>query len=348
MKKSLLGVLIFSILGMYGCGQKDEPKKEEKPVEKPIEKEVPKKIAKLSLVFQPTELVTQEIQKVSERIKEKTNGSVEIQVFPGGQLPVYKDNLEQVVNGADWIAVEDPSYLGDYVPDFTAIVGPMLYNSFDEYNKMTETDLVKNLVTKASDKGIKIMSLNYLFGFRNMITNKEIVTPEDLKGMKIRVPGSQLWIQTLGAMTASPTPMAFPETYGAIQQKVVDGLEGSIASMYGTKIYEVAKQMSNTKHFLGTAGVYISPAFWNKLNDNEKDIVEKEFLQGAINNNEQLAKEEQMMITKLTEAGVKFNDVDFESFSKLTEKVFTEDTKLTPGIHGQIIEELKKIRENNN
>jgi len=75
----------------------------------------------LSLVFTENELLTQELIKVTDQIRERSEGSVDITVFPGGQLPVYKDNLEQVVNGANWIAVEDLTYPGDYVPDFAAL-----------------------------------------------------------------------------------------------------------------------------------------------------------------------------------------------------------------------------------
>ena len=188
-------------------------------------------------------------------------------------MPVYKDNLEQVVNGANWIAVEDLTYAGDYVPDFAALAGPMLYNSYDEYLAMMDTDLVAGLTAQLEEKGIKMLNADYMFGFRHMITNKDIKSPADLEGLKIRVPKSQLFISTLQAMGASPTALPFPETYAGVQQGVVDGLEGSILTMYGTKIYEVAKVMSLTKHFLGTVGIYISPQVWDKLSADQQQIV---------------------------------------------------------------------------
>ena len=87
---------------------------------------------KLSHVFATTEQLTIEMQQVAQRIKERTNGAIEIQCYDSSQLAVYKDNIEQVVNGADWIACEDPSYLADYDIDFEALIGPMMYNSIDE------------------------------------------------------------------------------------------------------------------------------------------------------------------------------------------------------------------------
>jgi hypothetical protein len=80
------------------------------------------------------------------RILEKTNGAIEIQVFPQAQLPAYKEGVEQVVRGADFISVEDPSFIGDYVPDFKALYAPMLYRSFDEYVALTRKQVVKDMI----------------------------------------------------------------------------------------------------------------------------------------------------------------------------------------------------------
>ncbi len=85
-----------------------------------------KLVLRLSHVFHPDEQLTKSMDWVAERILKRTNGAIEIRTFPQGQIAVYKDGLEQVVRGADFISVEDPSYVGDYVPDFVALVGPML------------------------------------------------------------------------------------------------------------------------------------------------------------------------------------------------------------------------------
>ena len=298
----------------------------------------------MSLVFTENELLTQELIKVTDKIRERSEGSVDITVFPGGQLPVYKDNMEQVVNGANWIAVEDLTYPGDYVPDFAALAGPMLYNSYDEYVAMMDTDLVADLTAQLEEKGIKILNADYMFGFRHMITNKDIKSPADLEGLKIRVPKSQLFISTLQSMGASPTALPFPETYAGVQQGVVDGLEGSILTMYGTKIYEVAKVMSLTKHFLGTVGLYISPQVWDKLSAEQQQIVMEEIEAGAESNNTNLVKLDEEYIGKLEEQGVTFVESDTAAFNELTAPVYGEFPEWSEGIHATIMQELEKIR----
>lgn len=333
--KKLIGTVMTAAVLLAGCGQADDSTTEAKV--EPIN-------INMSLVFTQNELLTQELVKVTDKIRERTDGSVNIKVFPGGQLPVYKDNLEQVVNGANWIAVEDLTYLGDYVPDFAALAGPMLYNTYDEYLAMMDTDYVAGLTEQAEEKGIKVLSADYMFGFRHMITNKEIVNSADMAGMRIRVPQSQLFISTLSAMGAAPASLPFPETYAGVQQGVVDGLEGSILTMYSTKIYEVAKNMSLTKHFLGSVGIYISPTLWDKFTPEQQAIINEELEAGAKANTQELIKLDMEYTQKLEELGVTFNEVDSDEFNKLTAEVYNQFPTWSEGVHATIMQELEAIR----
>ncbi len=300
---------------------------------------------KLSHVFTPEEQLTISIDEVAEAIKKKTNGAIDIQTFPNGQLPTYKDGLEQVVRGANFISVEDPSYPGDYVPDFKALVGPMLYQTYDEYIEIVKTDLVKKMIKDAEAKGIKILALDYIFGFRNVITNKVIKTPADLKGVKLRTPGSKLFIDTLNAMGATAVPLPFSETLSAVQQGVVDGLEGSEFTNLQTKAYELqTKNVALTGHFLGTCGVYISTKVWDKIPAKYQKIIQDEFTSGAASMNALLKTQYAGVVKELEDNGVKFNKVDQAAFTKATANIFKEIPNLTPGVYDGILKELTKIR----
>ena len=336
--KKLLGSVLAASLLLTGCSDKD-PQQDASASARVAPLDI-----NMSLVFSPNELLTKELVKVTDSIRERTDGGVNIKVFPSGQLPVYKDNMEQVVNGANWIAVEDLTYMGDYVPDFAALAGPMLYNNYDEYVAMMHTDMVNDLKNQAEEKGIKILNADYMFGFRNMITNKEIVNAEDMRGMRIRVPQSQMFISTLQAMGAAPAALAFPETYAGVQQGVVDGLEGSILTMYSTKVYEVARNMSLTHHFLGSVGIYISPDLWAKMTPEQQEIVNEEFEKGAASNNTNLVTLEKEYTEKLKAEGVIFNEVNSAQFNKMTAKVYSQFPSWSSDIHDRIMAELEKIR----
>ena len=303
-----------------------------------------KLVLRLSHVFHPDEQLTKSMDWVAERILKRTNGAIEIQTFPQGQIAVYKDGMEQVVRGADFISVEDPSYVGDYVPDFIALVGPMLYNSYDEYVEIIKTDLVQDMIKRAEEKGIKILALEYVFGFRNVITNKVVKTPEDLKGVKLRTPGSQLFIQTLTAMGATVTPLPWAETLPGVQQGIVDGIEGSEFTNIGTKVYELLKNVARTQHFLGTCGVYISTQVWEKIPEEYRVIIAEEFAKGALEMVEIGNRDLGDVTAKLESYGVKFNEVDKKAFTEATKSIYETFPGLTPGIYDKLQAELEKIR----
>ncbi len=303
-----------------------------------------KLVLKMSHVFAPNEQLTKSLTIVCDNIHNRTGGAIEIQQYPQGQLPTYKDGVEQVALGANFISVEDPSYLGDYVPDFNALVGPMLYKDFDEYEYLIGTDLVQNMVKEVEEKhGIKVLALDYIFGFRSMMTNKVIKTPVDMKGMKIRTPGSQLFIDTLNAMGAIATPLPFSETISAVQQGVVDGLEGTMDA-YGTNgSSEVAKKMALTNHFLGTCGVYINRDLFNSIPVEYQVIIQEEFTKGAQQMIGEISRNYDTAMASLEAQGITFNEVDHDAFSRAVAPVYANMKGVTPGILDKFKAELAKM-----
>jgi len=302
-------------------------------------------VLRLSHVFSPKEDLAISMENVAKSVFEKTNGAVKILTYPQGQIATYKDGVELVVRGAYFISVEDPSYIGDYVPEFTALVGPMLYRDYDEFISLVKTPLVQGWIKKAETKGIKILSMQYIFGFRNLITDKVIKTPDDLQGVKLRTPGSKLFIETLNAMGATATPLPWGETFSAIQQGVVDGLEGSEFTNVQTKVYETGKKnVALTNHFLGVAGVYISTEVWNKIPLKYRTIVENEFITESHVMVNLLKSKHASVVEELEEQGVQFNEVDRPSFEARTSSLFSTLPGVNIEMYDQIQNELKKIR----
>ncbi len=330
----LLAVIVFSISFWSGCEDKKSGDY--------------KLVLKLSHVFNQKEQLTKSMDAAAASIYKKTNGAIEIQTYPQGQIATYKEGMEQVVRGANFISVEDPSYLGDYVPEFTALVGPMLYNTYDEYLEIVKTPLVKSWIKKAEETGIKVLSLTYIFGFRNVITKKEIKTPKDLQGVKLRTPGSKLFIETLNAMGATATPLPWGETFSALQQGVVEGLEGSEFTNIGTKVYETGvTNVALTSHFLGTCAVSISMKVWNKIPAKYQAIIAQEFASEAVNNVNILKAQHADVVKELKSLGVKFNEVDKEAFTKATVGLYKTLPGLNIKMYNQIQNELATIRKTN-
>lgn len=324
-------------LALIGCGGKESADAGAAKAEK--------RVFKVTTKFVDDEQTAKSLVKVVEKINERSKGSLELQLFTSGTLPIGKDGMEQVANGSDWILVDGVNFLGDYIPDYNAVTGPMLYHSFDEYLRMVRTPLVENLNKQAEEKGIKVLSLDWVFGFRNMQAKKPIITPADMKGLKIRVPTSQLYTFTIEALGGNPVAMPYPDTYAALQQGVIDGLEGSILSYYGTKQYENVKEYSLTRHLLGVSAVCISKKAWDSLTDEERTIIQEEFNAGADDNLAETIKLEDEYTEKLKEAGVHFHEVDAEAFNKAVAPVYGMFPKWTPGIYDEIMKNLTEIRE---
>ncbi len=345
MKKFLAILLVLAMaLSLAACGKTEAPAGGNGSTDTPGK--VEKKVIKVSTKFVDDEQTAISLKKVVEAINKRSNGSLELQVFTGGILPIGKDGMEQVVAGSDWILVDGVNFLGDYVPDYNAVTGPFLYSTFDEYLAMMQTDLVKNLNKEAETHGIKVLSLDWLFGFRSMMTDVPIKTPDDMKGLNIRVPTSQLYTYTIEAMGGNPVSMPYPDTYAAIQQGVINGVEGSIMTYYGTGQYENVKEYSLTNHLLGVSAVTIGTKLWDKLTEEERTIIQEEFNNGADDNLAETIKLESEYEVLLKAEGVNFHEVDSAAFLKAAEPVFSKFDKWTPGIYDEIIKELDKIKAN--
>jgi TRAP-type C4-dicarboxylate transport system substrate-binding protein len=325
--------ITFAVCGLVGCSKQSTD--EDFSI-----------VLRLSHVFSPKEDLAISMETVAKNILQRTNGAVEVLTYPQGQIATYKDGVEMVLRGAYFISVEDPSYIGDYVPEFTALVGPMLYRSYDEYTSLVQTPLVQGWITKAEARGIKVLSLEYIFGFRNVITDKLIRTPEDLSGIKLRTPGSKLFIETINAMGATATPLPWGETFSAVQQGVVDGLEASDFTNVQTKVYETGKKkVARTNHFLGTAGVYISTEVWAKIPLEYQMLIQEEFTSEAKRLVARLKAKHAKVVAELEQHGVEFNDIDRTAFEKRTVVLYDTLPGVTMHIYDQIQTELDKIRK---
>jgi TRAP-type C4-dicarboxylate transport system substrate-binding protein len=322
----------FVLCGLIGCNKQSSD-------------EGFKIVLRLSHVFSPKEDLAISMETVAQNIFENTNGAVEILTYPQGQIATYKDGVEMVVRGAYFISVEDPSYIGDYVPEFTALVGPMLYRNYEEYTSLVQSPLVQGWIEKLEKKGIKVLSLQYIFGFRNVITDRVIRTPADLSGIKLRTPGSKLFIETINAMGATATPLPWGETFSAIQQGVVDGLEGSDFTNASTKEYETGKKkVALTNHFLGTAGVYISTEVWAKIPREHQVVIEDAFTGEANNLVQRLKTKHADVVAELISHGVEFNEIDRPAFEKRTVRLYETLPGVNMNMYTQIQRELSKIR----
>ena len=217
--------------------------------------------------------------------------------------------------------------MSNFVPDYDVLNIPYLFRDNDHFFNVLEGEIGKSLLEKGSDFWLRGLCF-YDAGSRNFFTkDKPIRTPEDLKGLKIRVMNNEISIKMVNSLGGSATPMAFSELYTAIQQGVVDGAENNPPSFVSSNQYEVSKYYTLDEHTSVPDVLIISTKYWDKLSAKEK-----QWVQEAANESAQAEKkywnasvEESMQ--KLKESGVEIIVPDKSLFAEKSMSVLEEMIK---------------------
>ena len=299
-------------------------------------------VLKLTYENNPDEPIDKGAQKWAELVSERTNGEVEIQIFPSSQLGNKRDLIEQMRLGENIITIADGSYLMDFVPDFGVVMGPCLMDNYDQMFKLTASDWWKEQSDALTDSGLKIISNNWIYGDRHLLTKKEVKTPADLKGMKIRVPNNDISVKMFNMLGASSTPMALSDVYTSLQQGVVDGVENPLTVLYANKFQEVCKNLTLTEHQKTFSCFITSNDFFNTLTEEQQQIIMEAGDEAALYNNECYDELTAEMIDKFKEAGVNIieleNTDEFKDLVKPLYEEYESNGTWTPGLYDKIQE----------
>lgn len=304
---------------------------------------------KFSNVFQPTEWNYKASEKLAQEITEKTDGHITVTYYGQNELDCYADSVTQAVNGADWMGLEEPSLFADYVGDAAVLVGPMLYRNNDEYNYIMDSDIVSDIKTRLAEQNIHILDTHYSFGFRNVCTNLDITTPEDLNGVKMRATSSALFVKTLEAMGATAVPMSFTECLSAISSGVVEGFEGSTSTLAGAGApYELVKKVAKTNHLMATRWLFMPEDLYQSIPEKYRTIIDECAVECGEWEQTSCEDDEANMIEMLKENGVTWNDVDTEAFEAACAPVYdwiVSEYGADPDLHQKIVDELTEFRK---
>jgi len=270
------------------------------------------KYANNSPVTHPLNIRTSE---AAARIKEKTGGKVEIQVFPNNQLGSDTDMLSQLRSGALEFFTLSGLILSTLVP--VASINGVGF-AFKDYSQVWPTmdgDLGKLVRTEIDKRGLYAFSKMYDNGYRQITSAaKPIKTPDDLGGFKIRVPASPLWTSLFKAFGASPTTINFSEVYSALQTHVVDGQENPLALIDTAKLYEVQKYVAITNHMWDGFWLLANKKAFEAMPANLREIVEAEFNASAIAERQDLATMNDTVAATLKGKGLQFVETDAAAF----------------------------------
>lgn len=302
-----------------------------------------KYVLKFNHVLSPNEPYHQGFLNWAERVKERTNGGLEIQVFHSAQLGVEEDIIEQIRQGVNVGQNTDSARLGNYVPEIAVMNGPYFVNSIEEVKKLNELPTVKQWNEElAIEYGLKVLSFNWVQGFRHFMTNKPIKSPEDLKGLRIRTPPAPIWQESVRALGAVPTAINFGEIYTALQQKAADGAELVYANIFGANLFEVLKYVSETKHFLLINFEVVSAKWFDSLPEEYQKILVEECDRAGLETSYGMEEQIPDFRKRAQEQGMTIvQDVDIEAFKEAGKAAY--EVLGIADVREQIIKELEAL-----
>lgn len=246
-----------------------------------------------------------------EKIKAETNGRVVIQIFPNNQLGSDTDMLSQVRSGGVEFFTLSPLILSTLVPNASVSGIGFAFPNYDAVWKAMDGELGSYVRGQIGKANLVVMDKIWDNGFRQMTSSKgPISTPDDLKGLKIRVPVSPLWTSMFTAFQSAPASINFAEVYTALQTKIVDAQENPLAIISTAKLFEVQKFCSLTNHMWDGYWFLANRRAWERLPADLRDIVAKNINAAGMKEREDVAKLNANLRGELEAKGLAFNELE--------------------------------------
>jgi TRAP-type transport system periplasmic protein len=250
-------------------------------------------------------------REMAAAIKQETDGRFDLQIFPNSQLGSDTDTLSQIRSGGVEFFTLSGLILSTLVPAASINGMGFAFPDYDTVWKAMDGDLGADIRAQIAKANLVAMDKIWDNGFRQTTTStKPIRTPDDFRGMKLRVPVSPLWTSMFKALDASPASINFNEVYSALQTKVVDGQENPLAIISTAKLYEVQKYCSLTNHMWDGFWFLANRRAWEALPDDVRGIVAKHINAAGLKERDDVAKLNATLQQELAAKGLVFNRPD--------------------------------------
>ena len=298
-------------------------------------------VLKLAHSLSPQHPVHAAIEYMKKRLEELSRGTVTIDIYPSGVLGSETNCIEQLQNGTLAMTKTSASPMEGFIPEMAVFSLPYIFRDREHYWKVLDSPLGKKLLLKGQSKNLRGLCY-YDAGSRNFYTKKTpIKTPDDLKGLKIRVMNSKTAIAMVKALGGAPTPIAWGELYTALQQGVVDGAENNPPSFYTNRHYEVCKFFSMDGHTRIPDILMVSVKVWNKLPERVREWLQQAADDSSVYQRKLWREKTQEAIEESKKEGVKFFYPDKKPFEEKVRPML-DSYKNTPV--GDLIEKIREIR----
>lgn len=275
-----------------------------------------------------------------EELEKRSGGRIEVQLFPNRQLGDEKDMLEGMRFGTVDAGIITNAVIANVEPSFQLNDLPFLYANESQAHKVLDGEVGDTLARKLAAKGVYV--LGYMEGgFRNMINNRRpVAEPSDVTGVKYRVMQNPVFIDMFSSLGGSAVPMAWGETFTAVQQGTIDGLEIPIAVISSNKYNEVTKYLSLTNHTYSAIGLLVSKRSFDRLPDDLKTAVREAGKAATAAQRKASAANVQVLLADLKSKGMQVNEVkDPAAFRTSVKSVYD---KFRPAIGPELMDTALK------
>lgn len=309
MKKTLTTILALCVLfALCTTGALAESAKEDIV-------EGPKMNLVVATTLNPGSNESISLQRMLDYLSERTGGNVTGTLYEGGTLGSEVEMIEQVINGSIHISLTGTSATNKYAPMYDVFCVPYLFANTDEFLTVFNGKVGEALRAEILSHGFHF-EYPIFRGNRQMTANKRIETPEDLKGLKLRLPETQSIMDVWASMGTLPTPITSSEVFGALQTGVVDAQENSIASNYNKGLWEVQKYTILTNHLVDYYAIMFGSVWFDNMSPEYQDLF-REAMQDAADYCTKLTFESEADKRAEMEAhGMEFVEVDVEPFKE--------------------------------
>jgi tripartite ATP-independent transporter DctP family solute receptor len=296
-------------------------------------------VIKLGNVQATADIVQTGLKRFADLVAERTKGQLQVQIFPASQLGTEQELLEGVQLGTIHMFEGSSGSVGRFLPDLEAFAAPFVWRNVDHMLKTVRGPVGQGLAERlVKAKGMRVLDFGWLFGNRFLTTKtKAISKPEDLKGMKIRVQPTAIYLETIKAMGANPTTMDFKEVYLGLQSGVIDGQENPPFVIFNNKFFEVQKYVMLTAHITQNQAMVINEKFYQGLSPEFRKILTDAAHEAGNFQNDLVLKSEKEYLDKLKEKGMTIVQPDVKAFREATKDVYKKvSEKWEPGLYERI------------
>ena len=272
---------------------------------------------RISLCNAPSHPQSIGMQAFKKYVEEKTKGGVQVALYYNSQLGGERESVEQVKNGSLEMATASAGPLTTFNKKFMVLDIPFAFDSYEIAWGVLDGPMGQKLLD--SSENINLKGLAYLEnGFRHVTNNvRPINGPDDLKGIKIRTMEAPMHMENFKLLGANPTPVPWTELYLTMQQKIVDGQENPLANIWEVKMFEVQKYTSLTGHIYDPMPLVANLAWFNKLPKDYQAVLQKGAVLAQNYSRDVNMAREDAIIAKLTEKGMKVNEVSAANKEKM-------------------------------